>query len=626
MCGSTAGAPKWWRARFAPGSTLRLELVPTDESRAFTPQALALDIVFEDAHLMVLNKPAGLVVHPAPGNWSGTLLNGLLAHHAGAATLPRAGIVHRLDKDTSGLMVVGKTLPAVTALSRAIAAREVQRHYLALAHGRVEPAEQSIEAAIGRDPVSRIRMAVVAGGKPARTDVRCLAQRDGYSALACKLHSGRTHQIRVHLAWRGHPLVSDALYGGAPGLGLQRQGAACAAAVPAASDHAGRIWSSRPSHPPTSRPPGRRWSTAERPRYNAPHLAMRLDAGIPSAGSAAAASSCCRRAVLPDDGSRRSQRRPFDSFLRSIHRRCVAGRSPDDGPDPAAQAAGATTSRPLPMNTQDAKRVLETALICASAPLPLREMLVLFDQQLGADTVRSLLDELATDWRDRGCELVTLSTGWRLQSRPEMREYLDRLNPEKPPRYSRAAMETLAIIAYRQPVTRGDIEDIRGVGVTTQIIKSLEDRGWIESIGYRETAGRPALYATTRHFLDDLGLSSLDQLPTVMEGSAAMPALDGLMPEQPSLLEAAAAASDAEASGVSEARRRPKPGPESAASAAPDAPADVEASAEPEGPTSPKPRQKSQPRPRPTPPPKPKLRPSPTQQHLQPAKMPTHEA
>jgi 23S rRNA pseudouridine1911/1915/1917 synthase len=206
------------------GMQLRLELVPTDESRAFTPQALALDIVFEDAHLMVLNKPAGLVVHPAPGNWSGTLLNGLLAHHAGAAMLPRAGIVHRLDKDTSGLMVIGKTLPAVTALSRAIAAREVQRHYLALVHGHVEPAEQSIEAAIGRDPVSRIRMAVVPGGKPARTDVRRLAQRDGYSALACKLHSGRTHQIRVHLAWRGHPLVSDPLYGGAPGLGLQRQG------------------------------------------------------------------------------------------------------------------------------------------------------------------------------------------------------------------------------------------------------------------------------------------------------------------------------------------------------------------------------------------------------------------
>ncbi len=191
------------------------------------------------------------------------------------------------------------------------------------------------------------------------------------------------------------------------------------------------------------------------------------------------------------------------------------------------------------MNTQDAKRVLETALICAQAPLPLRELLALFDEQVGPDTLRSLLDELAGDWQGRGCELVALASGWRFQSRPEMREYLDRLNPEKPPRYSRAAMETLAIIAYRQPVTRGDIEDIRGVGVTTQIIKALEDRGWIETIGYRETAGRPALYATTRHFLDDLGLASLDQLPTVMsvDGGAAL--ADGMPAEQPSLLDAA---------------------------------------------------------------------------------------
>jgi segregation and condensation protein B len=189
------------------------------------------------------------------------------------------------------------------------------------------------------------------------------------------------------------------------------------------------------------------------------------------------------------------------------------------------------------MNTQDAKRVLETALICAQAPLPLRDLLALFDEQVGPDTLRSLLDELAGDWQGRGCELVSLASGWRFQSRPEMREYLDRLNPEKPPRYSRAAMETLAIIAYRQPVTRGDIEDIRGVGVTTQIIKALEDRGWIETIGYRETAGRPALYATTRHFLDDLGLGSLDQLPTVMNVEGAVPVADGLPAVQPSLLD-----------------------------------------------------------------------------------------
>jgi segregation and condensation protein B len=199
------------------------------------------------------------------------------------------------------------------------------------------------------------------------------------------------------------------------------------------------------------------------------------------------------------------------------------------------------------MNTQDAKRVLETALICAQAPLPLRDLLALFDEQVGPDTVRSLLDELAADWQGRGCELVALASGWRLQSRPEMREYLDRLNPEKPPRYSRAAMETLAIIAYRQPVTRGDIEDIRGVGVTSQIIKALEDRGWIETIGYRETAGRPALYATTRQFLDDLGLASLDQLPTVIGVDGGAPVAEAMPAEQPSLLDTAEAPLSTEA-------------------------------------------------------------------------------
>ena len=174
------------------------------------------------------------------------------------------------------------------------------------------------------------------------------------------------------------------------------------------------------------------------------------------------------------------------------------------------------------MNTLDAKRVLETALICANQPMPLRDMRTLFDDALGLDTLRTLLDEIARDCEGKGIELVALASGWRLQSRPEMREYLARLNPERPPRYSRALMETLAIIAYRQPVTRGDIEDIRGVAVASQTIKQLEDRGWVESIGYRESPGRPALFATTRQFLDDLGLATLEQLPT-LEGADGEP-------------------------------------------------------------------------------------------------------
>lgn len=167
------------------------------------------------------------------------------------------------------------------------------------------------------------------------------------------------------------------------------------------------------------------------------------------------------------------------------------------------------------MNTTDAKRIVETALICAQQPLPLREMGVLFDDALGSDSLKSILDELQNDWSLRGVELVHVSTGWRFQSRPHMRQYLDRLNPEKPPRYSRAVLETLAIVAYRQPVTRGDMEDIRGVTINSMILKQLEDRGWVEVIGHRETPGRPGLYATTRQFLDDLGIDSLDQLPAM---------------------------------------------------------------------------------------------------------------
>ena len=180
------------------------------------------------------------------------------------------------------------------------------------------------------------------------------------------------------------------------------------------------------------------------------------------------------------------------------------------------------------MNTQQARRVLETALICSAQPLPMRELRVLFHEELGVDTLRTLLDELAMEWSDRGVELVQVASGWRFQSRPHMREYLDRLNPEKPPKYTRAALETLAIIAYRQPVTRGDMEDIRGVTINTTVIKQLEDRGWVEVIGHRETVGRPGLYATTRQFLDDLGLTSLDQLPTLQDPQAPEMALQSL--------------------------------------------------------------------------------------------------
>ena len=172
------------------------------------------------------------------------------------------------------------------------------------------------------------------------------------------------------------------------------------------------------------------------------------------------------------------------------------------------------------MNTVDAKRVLETALICAPQPVTLRELRSLFDDVLGSDTVKDLLQDLQKDWALKGVELVQVASGWRFQSRPEMRVYMDKLHPEKPPKYTRATLETLAIIAYRQPVTRGDIEDIRGVTVNSLLIKQLEDRGWIEVIGHRETVGRPALFATTRQFLDDLGLQSLDQLPMLEETQA----------------------------------------------------------------------------------------------------------
>ena len=180
------------------------------------------------------------------------------------------------------------------------------------------------------------------------------------------------------------------------------------------------------------------------------------------------------------------------------------------------------------MNTTDAKRVLETALICASQPLKVAELRTLFADALGADTIKTLLQDLQHDWAQRGVQLVQVASGWRFQSRPEMRVYLDRLNPEKPPKYTRATLETLAIIAYRQPCTRGDMEDIRGVTINSLIIKQLEDRGWVETIGHRETVGRPALFATTRQFLDDLGLESLDQLPAFDDPQAQIKALASL--------------------------------------------------------------------------------------------------
>jgi len=175
------------------------------------------------------------------------------------------------------------------------------------------------------------------------------------------------------------------------------------------------------------------------------------------------------------------------------------------------------------MNTQEAKTVLEAALLTAERPLPLADLRRLFADELNADTLRVLLEELRNDWSGRGVELLPLASGWRFQSTPSMRVYLDRLNPEKPPRYSRAVLETLAIISYRQPATRGDIEEIRGVTVSPQVIKALEERGWIETIGHRETPGRPALFATTKAFLDDLGLRSLDELPPLEANPAAVP-------------------------------------------------------------------------------------------------------
>ena len=215
-------------ARVKAGDALSILLKPTAQSQAFKPEAMALDIVYEDESLLIINKAAGMVVHPAPGNWSGTLLNGLLARDPQAMLLPRAGIVHRLDKDTTGLMVVARTRQVMDRLVLMIAERSVSRQYIALAHNEWQGAKsRHVDFSIGRDPKNRLRMAVVdlprQAGKTAATDISLVQTGSAYCLVRCKLHTGRTHQIRVHMAAIGHSLVADDVYGGAPACGMARQ-------------------------------------------------------------------------------------------------------------------------------------------------------------------------------------------------------------------------------------------------------------------------------------------------------------------------------------------------------------------------------------------------------------------
>lgn len=225
LAGQVIGKPA---TKLKVGQKLQVELRPTAQAQAYLPEALPLTVCYEDEHLLVVDKPAGMVVHPAAGNWTGTLLNALLAYHEGAKHLPRAGIVHRLDKDTSGLMLVGKTQAAVDALVRMIAAREVHRVYVALVAGPWRQGDEvQVDQTIGRDPRNRLRMTVLpagsGAGKTAQTTVRVLDANAQWAWVGCKLHTGRTHQIRVHMAWLGHPLVGDAVYAGPMALDLTRQ-------------------------------------------------------------------------------------------------------------------------------------------------------------------------------------------------------------------------------------------------------------------------------------------------------------------------------------------------------------------------------------------------------------------
>src|SRR5476651_1578042 len=207
--------------------------------------------------------------------------------------------------------------------------------------------------------------------------------------------------------------------------------------------------------------------------------------------------------------------------------------NPEPLPDEESPSADPSPS----LDIEQVKLVLEAALLCAPEPLTVQQLKRLFAGEVDADNIRKVLDELKDEWADRSIELTAVASGWRFRVKPGYQKFLDRIASEKPPKYSRAVLETLAIIAYRQPVTRGDIEDIRGVTVASQIIKQLEDRGWVEAIGYRESPGRPALLATTRQFLDDLGLASLEQLPLLAGNGTEGEMISGLMTTQTSLLE-----------------------------------------------------------------------------------------